>query len=169
MRTFLQKIKALFTKSDVPKTSLQKTAIISIIFAAIALVGLIVYFAIVSPILHAKENYVPELFEGEVYQNGRIYMLRTYDRAELVTIEIKNDNEHYKLNSYKDENGDTQFEIEGHEDARLSLQQVSYFIADVRNLITNSPAGQERITVTATEEDLKAKRFDKCWLILQCG
>ena len=161
MRTFLQKIKALFTKSDVPKTSLQKTAIISIIFAAIALVGLIVYFAIVSPILHAKENYVPELFEGEVYQNGRIYMLRTYDRAELVTIEIKNDNEHYKLNSYKDENGDTQFEIEGHEDARLSLQQVSYFIADVRNLITNSPAGQERITVTATEEDLKAYELDK--------
>ena len=161
MRTFLQKIKALFTKSDVPKTSLQKTAIISIIFAAIALVGLIVYFAIVSPILHAKENYVPELFEGEVYQNGRIYMLRTYDRAELVTIEIKNDNEHYKLNSYKDEFGDTQFEIEGHEDARLSLQQVSYFIADVRNLITNSPAGQERITVTATEEDLKAYELDK--------
>ena len=161
MRTFLQKIKALFTKSDVPKTSLQKTAIISIIFAAIALVGLIVYFAIVSPILHAKENYVPELFEGEVYQNGRIYMLRTYDRAELVTIEIKNDNEHYKLNSYKDEFGDTQFEIEGHEDARLSLQQVSYFIADVRNLITNSPAGQERSTVTATEEDLKAYELDK--------
>lgn len=161
MKKFLQKIKALFTKSDVPKTSLQKTALISIIFAAIAIVGVIVYFAIVAPLLNVRENYVPELFEGEVYKNGSIYILRTYDRAELKKIEVKNDKEHYVLNSYKDANGDTQFAIEGHEDAKLSLQQVSYFIADVRNLVTNSPAGQERITVTATEEDLKAYGLDK--------
>ena len=59
MRNFLQKIKALFTKSETPKTSLQKTARFSIILAAVVLVGLIVYFAIVAPILNAKENYVP--------------------------------------------------------------------------------------------------------------
>lgn len=160
MRKFLQKIKTLFTKSDTPKTSLQKTARISIIFAAIALIGVIVYFAVVAPILNADENYVPELFEGEVYQNGSIYILRLYDRSEIKSIEVKNDNERYKLNAYLDDTGATQFEIEGHEDMALSLQQVAYFITDARNLITNSPAGQERVTVTATEEDLKNYGLD---------
>ena len=56
MRKFFSKIKALFTKSDVEKTSLQKTARISIIFAVVALVGLIVYFAIVAPILNRREK-----------------------------------------------------------------------------------------------------------------
>ncbi len=161
MRNFLQKIKALFTKSDKPKTSLQKTALISIILAAVVLVGLIVYFAIVAPILNAREDYVPELFEGEVYNNGSIYILRLYDRSEIKSIEVKNDKEQYKLNSYINANGAVQFALEGHEDMSLSLQKVSYFLADVRNLITNSPAGQERITVTATEEDLKNYGLDK--------
>lgn len=161
MRKFLQKIKALFVKSDTPKTSLQKTARISIIFAAIAIVGLIVYFAVVAPILNAKYDYVPELFEGEVYQSGSIYILRTYDRSEIASIEIKNDLEHYKLNAYTNEFGTVLFEIEGHEDMALSLQQVSYFITDARNLITNSPAGQERVTATATQEDLKHYGLDE--------
>ena len=161
MRTFLQKIKALFTKSETPKTSLQKTARFSIILAAVVLVGLIVYFAIVAPILNAKENYVPELFEGEVYQSGSIYILRTYDRSEIKSIEVKNDLEHFKLNAYTDDSGAVLFEIEGHEDMILSYEKVSYFITDARNLITNSPAGQERVTVTATEEDLKHYGLDE--------
>ena len=52
MMNFWKKIKALFTKSEVEKTSLQKTARISIIFAAVALVGVIVYFAAIAPILN---------------------------------------------------------------------------------------------------------------------
>ena len=161
MRKFLQKIKALFTKSDTPKTSLQKTAIISIILAAVALVGVIIYFAIVAPLLNARENYVPELFEGEVYQGNSIHILRLHDRSEIKSIEVKNDIEHYKLNAYLDDSGATQFEIEGHEDMSLSLQKVSYFLGDVRNLVTNSPAGQERVTTTATEEDLKHYGLDE--------
>ena len=57
MMNLLKKIKALFTKSDAEKTSLQKTARISIIFASIALVGVIVYFAVVAPLLKAGEEY----------------------------------------------------------------------------------------------------------------
>ncbi len=160
MRTFFSKIKALFTKSDVEKTSLQKTARISIIFAAVALVGVIIYFAVVAPLINQREEYVPDLFPGEVYQNGAIYILRQYDRSEIASIEVKNDVEHFKLNAY-DHGGAVSFQIEGHEDIPLSLEKVSYFIADVRSLITNSPAGQERVTTTATEEHLKNYGLDK--------
>lgn len=160
MRKFFSKIKALFTKSDVEKTSLQKTARISIIFAVVALVGLIVYFAIVAPILNRRENYVPELFPGEVYQHGSIYILRQYERTEIASIEVKNDHEQFKLNAY-DMGGAVSFQIEGKEDIPLSLEKVSYFIADVRSLITNSPAGQERVTTTATENDLKNYGLDE--------
>ncbi len=160
MRNFFKKIKALFTKSDVEKTSLQKTARIAIIFAAIALVGVIVYFAVVAPILNNREEYVPDLFPGEVYQNGAIYILRQYDRSEIASIEVKNDVEHFKLNAYN-LNGATSFEIEGRESFALSAEKVSYFIADVRSLITNSPAGQERVTTTATEEYLKNYGLDE--------
>ncbi len=161
MRTFLQKLKALFTKSDVEKTSLQKTAIVSIILAAVVIVGLIVYFAIVAPLLRVGENYVPELFEGEVYKSGSIYILPTYERDQIRSIEVNNKLEQYKLNAYTDDTGSIQFAIEGYESTLLSMEKVSYFITDARNLITNSPAGQERITVTATEEDLKKYGLDK--------
>ncbi len=159
MRTFLQKIKALFTKSDVEKTSLQKTARFAIIAAAIVLVGLIVYFAIVAPLLHAEENFIPELFEGEVY-NGALYMLPTYTRDQIKSIEIKNDVDHYTMVAYLTESGETQFQIEGHEDTALSVQQISYFITSARNLITNAPAGQARVNEKATAEDLKSYGLD---------
>ncbi len=160
MRTFLQKLKALFTKSDVEKTSLQKTARFAIIAAVIVIIGLIVYFAIVSPILHAEENFVLDLFEGEVYNSGSLYMLRTYTREEIKSIEIKNDVDHYTLNAYLSDSGDTHFEIEGHEDTALSTQQVSYFITAARNLITNAPSGQARVNEKATAEDLKSYGLD---------
>ncbi|MBQ9748072.1 MAG: hypothetical protein IJV98_04735 [Clostridia bacterium] len=160
MRKFFSKITALFKKSDVEKTSLQKTARFAIIFAAIALVGVIVYFAVVAPILNRRDEYVPELFPGEVYKNGAIYILRQYERTEIASIEVKNDLEHFKLNAY-DMNGAVSFQIEGKEHIPLSLEKVSYFIADVRSLITNSPAGQERVTATATEENLKNYGLDE--------
>ena len=103
MKTFWQKIKALFTKSDVEKTSLQKTAKISILLGGIVLVCAIVYFAAIAPLLKAETNYVPELYDGEVYSNGLIYILRQYERSEIQSIEIKNENEHYKLNAYGEE------------------------------------------------------------------
>ena len=104
MMNFLKKIKALFTKSDVEKTSLQKTARISIIFACIALVGAIVYFAAIAPLLNT-DDYVPELFEGEVYQYSSIYILPIYERSQIKSVEIKNSSDHYTLDSVTSESG----------------------------------------------------------------
>ena len=154
MMNFLKKIKALFTKSDIEKTSLQKTARISIIFACIALVGVIVYFAVVAPLLKAQDEYIPELFDGEVYQYSSIYILPIYERSEIKSIEIKNEHEQYKLNAVTKATGELTFEIEGSEHISLDAETLSALLADVRVLITNSPAGQERVTATATQEDL---------------
>lgn len=153
MMNFLKKIKALFTKSDVEKTSLQKTARISIIFACIALVGVIVYFAVIAPLMN-KEEYVPELFDGEVYQYSSIYILPVYERSQIASVEIKNNLDHYTLKSAKDEAGAVTFKIEGSEHIVVSEESLSMLLADVRVLLTNSPAGQDRVTTTATQEDL---------------
>lgn len=154
MMNFFKKIKALFTKSEVEKTALQKTARISIIFACIALVGAIVYFALIAPLLKQKDEYVPELFEGEVYQYSSIYILREYQRSEIKSVEIKNSVDHYKLNAITRDSGELTFEIEGSEHISLDEELLSALLADVRVLITNSPAGQDRVTATATQEDL---------------
>lgn len=161
MRTFFKKIKDLFTKSDVEKTSLQKTARISIIFAAVAIVGLIVYLAVVAPMLKKDDTYVPELFDGEVYQYNAIYILPQRERSEIKSVEIKNTVEQYKLNAYTAETGDVNFAIEGNEYVALSHEAISSLLGDVRVLVTNSPAGQERVTATATEEDLKHYGLDE--------
>jgi hypothetical protein len=160
MMNFLKKIKALFTKSDVEKTSLQKTARISIILACIALVGVIVYFAVVAPLLK-REEYIPELFEGEVYQNSAIYILPMYERSQIKSVEIKNSLEHYKLNSVKSDSGQITFKIEGSEHININEESLAALLADVRVLITNSPAGQDRITSTATEADLASYGLDE--------
>ncbi len=161
MMNFLKKIKALFTKSDVEKTSLQKTARISIIFACIALVGVIIYFALIAPLLRAKNEYVPELFDGEVYQYSSIYILPVYERSQIKSVEIKNALDHYKLNSITRDSGELTFEIEGSEHISLDEELLSALLADVRVLVTNSPAGQERVTATATQEDLKNYGLDE--------
>ena len=153
MMNFLKKIKALFTKSDVEKTSLQKTARISIIFACVALVGAIVYFAAIAPLLNTDE-YVPELFEGEVYQYSSIYILPIYERSQIKSVEIQNSLDHYTLDSVTTEAGAITFKIRGSEHISISEESLAALLADVRVLITNSPAGQERVTATATQEDL---------------
>ncbi len=154
MMNFLKKIKDLFTKSEVEKTSLQKTARISIIFACIALVGVIVYFAVVAPLMKAKEEYIPELFEGEVYEYSSIYILPIRERSEIKSVEIKNSIDQYKLVSHKNDSGAQSFVIEGSEHISVDEEALSALLADVRVLLTNSPAGQERVTATATQEDL---------------
>ncbi|MBQ3489483.1 MAG: DUF4340 domain-containing protein [Clostridia bacterium] len=158
--SFFKKIKALFTKSENEKTSLQKTARISIIFAAVALVGVIVYFAVIAPLLHTDENYVPELFEGEMYQYSSIYILPIYESSKIQSVEIKNSVEHYKLNAYQEDNVRS-FQIEGSEDIGLNQEALASLLADVRVLITNYIPGQERVTVTATEEDLARFGLDE--------
>lgn len=161
MMNFLKKIKALFTKSEVEKTSLQKTARISIIFACIALVGVIVYFAVVAPLLKTNGEYVPDLFDGEYYSYNSIYILPIRERSEIKSVEIKNSEDHYKLISIQNESGGSSFKIEGSEHISIDEEMLSSLLADVRVLITNSPAGQERITTTATNEDLAHYGLDE--------
>ena len=161
MIKFLKNIKALFTKSDVEKTSLQKTARVSIIFACIALVGVIVYFAVVAPLLKVDGEYIPELFDGEVYEHQALYILPVRERSEIKSIEIKNSEDHYTLNSYKTNSGAISFRIEGSEHIPIDEEMLSTLLADVRVLITNSPAGQERVTSTATQEDLAHYGLDE--------
>jgi len=161
MMNFWKKIKALFTKSEVEKTSLQKTARISIIFAAIALVGVIVYFAVIAPLLKQKDEYIPELFEGEVYQHSAIYILPVYERSDIKSVEIKNSLEHYKLNRYTKEDKTTSYQIEGSEHIVINEEALSTLLADVRVLITNYIPGQERVNVTATEQDLANYGLDE--------
>ena len=129
MMNFLKKIKALFTKSDVEKTSLQKTARISIIFAAVALVGVIVYFAAIAPLLKSQESGIPELLDGEAYQYSSIYILRPYDRSEIKSVEIKNSHEQYKLNAYTTENNSLSFQLEGYENVGLDEQAIAALLA----------------------------------------
>lgn len=161
MINFLKKIKELFTKSDVEKTSLQKTARISIIFACVALVGVIVYFAVVAPLLKTNGEYVPDLFDGEYYSYNSIYILPVRERSEIKSVEIKNSEDHYKLISIQNESGGSSFKIEGSEHISIDDEMLSSLLADVRVLITNSPAGQERITTTATNEDLAHYGLDE--------
>ena len=161
MMNFWKKIKALFTKSEVEKTSLQKTARISIIFAAVALVGVIVYFAVIAPLLNQTNDYVPELFEGEVYQYSSIYILPIYERSEIKSVEIKNSLEHYKLNRYTKEDKTLSYQIENSEHIVINEETLSALLADVRVLITNYIPGQERVNVTATEQDLKNYGLDE--------
>jgi hypothetical protein len=160
MRNFFKKIKDLFTKSDVEKTSLQKTARIAIVFAVFAIIGLIVYFAVVAPMMKSDEEYIPELFDGEIYQYQSIYILPQRERSEIKSVEIKNALEQYKLNAYVADTGDINFAIEGSEHVALSHEAISSLLGDVRVLVTNSPAGQERVSVTATEEDLRNYGLD---------
>ena len=161
MMNFLKKIKALFTKSEVEKTSLQKTARISIILACVALVGVIVYFAVVAPLLKTNGEYVPDLFDGEYYSYNSIYILPIRERSEIKSVEIKNSEDHYKLISIQNESGGSSFKIEGSEHISIDEEVLSSLLADVRVLITNSPAGQERITTTATNEDLAHYGLDE--------
>lgn len=161
MMNFLKKIKALFTKSEVEKTSLQKTARISIILACVALVGVIVYFAVVAPLLKTNGEYVPDLFDGEYYSYNSIYILPIRERSEIKSVEIKNSEDHYKLISIQNESGGSSFKIEGSEHISIDEEMLSSLLADVRVLITNSPAGQERITTTATNEDLAHYGLDE--------
>ncbi len=155
MKKFWQSIKALFTKSDVEKTSLQKTARIAIIFAGIAIVGTIVYFAIIAPLLVPADEIVPDLYEGEVYQYGSIYMLPQYERKDIKSVEIKNNYDHYKLNAYvKEGSTDILFNIEGNEEYAVSAELIASILGDVRILATNRPTGQYRVNEMATAEDL---------------
>lgn len=160
MKQLLQKIKALFVKSETEKTTLQKTARASILVGAVALVAVVIYFAVIAPLFHSVTNYVPELFDGEYFDGRTIYMLPVIDRSEIKTVKIKNKVETYSLSAYSTENGDIFFAIDGSEDTVLSVESVAALIGEARVLVTNSPAGQDRVYERATETELRHYGLD---------
>lgn len=159
---FFKSIKNLFTKGE--KTLLQKQARAGIIILALALVGLIVYFAIVRPAVNKVTSYVPELLDGEELYNNNIILIEKYrTRAEVSSIEIKSGNEHYKLIAKDPGNAGTMFYIEGSEDIALNAQNLASVVTHSLLLVTNSPklGTQDRVNERATDADLVSYGLDE--------
>lgn len=159
---FFKSIKNLFTKGE--KTLLQKQARAGIIILAVALIGLVVYFAIVRPAVNKVTSYVPELLEGEELYNNNIILIEKFrTRAEVSSIEIKNENEHYKLIAKDPGNAGTMFYIEGSEDITLNAQNLASVVTHSLLLVTNSPklGTQDRVNERATDADLASYGLDE--------
>ena len=159
--SIFKKIKDLFTKGE--KTTLQRQARAGIILLALVIVGLVVYFAIILPATKQKSEYVPKLYDGEgFYEFGGvtytdvILMEKQRSRADVVSIEVKNDSESYKLVAKDPGNAGTQFYIEGAEKVALETNNVVSFVTNAVVLSTNSPAigVDDRVNDRATNEDL---------------
>jgi hypothetical protein len=151
---FFKSIKNLFTKGE--KTLLQKQARAGIIILAVALIGLVVYCAIVRPAVNKVTSYVPELLEGEELYNINIILIEKFrTRAEVSSIEIKNGNEHYKLIAKDPGSAGTMFYIEGSEDITLNAQNLASVVTHSLLLVTNSPklGTQDRVNERATDAD----------------
>ena len=160
--SFFKKIKALFTKGE--KTLLQKQVRAGIIILAVALIGLVVYFAIVRPAVSKVTKYVPELLDGEDIYNENIILIEKYrTRAEVESIEIENDNEHYKLVAKDPGTAGTMFYIEGAEDISLNAQNLASVVTHSLLLVTNSPklGVQDRVNERATDADLASYGLDE--------
>lgn len=160
--SFFKKIKALFTKGE--KTLLQKQVRAGIIILGVILIGLIVYFAIVRPAVTKVTKYVPELLDGEDIYNENIILIEKYrTRAEVESIEIKNDREHYKLIATDPGSSGTMFYIEGAKDISLNANNLASVVTHSLLLVTNSPklSVQDRVNERATDEDLASYGLDE--------
>jgi len=153
--SFLKKIKELFTKGE--KTTLQRQARAGIIALAVAVVGLVVYFAIIAPAFRAASNYVPALYDGEeIYGTNTILMEKFRTRKDVVSIEIKNSNEQYTLEATTPGSDRTGFKIAGADAVTLDENNVAGLVVNSLMLVTNAPrlGTQDRVNEYATDEDL---------------
>lgn len=160
--SFFKKIKALFTKGE--KTLLQKQVRAGIIILGVIIIGLVVYFVFVRPAVNKVTKYVPELLDGEDIYNENIILIEKYrTRAEVESIEIENDNEHYKLIAKDPGTAGTMFYIEGAEDIALNAQNLASVVTHSLLLVTNSPkiGVQDRVNERATDADLSSYGLDE--------
>lgn len=159
---FFRYIKGLFTKGE--KTLLQKQVRAGIIILGVIIIGLIVYFAIVRPAVTKVTSYVPPLYDGEELYNDNIILIEKYrKREEVSSIEIKNDDEHYKLIAKEPGKADTMFYIEGEEDISLNARNLASVVTHALLLVTNSPklGTQDRVNDRATDADLASYGLDE--------
>ncbi|MCQ2770551.1 MAG: DUF4340 domain-containing protein [Clostridia bacterium] len=160
MKIFTE-FKKLFTRGE--KTLLQKQVRLGIILTSIMIVGLIVYFAFVAPVVSQKVNYVPDLFDGEALNQGdTILMVPLRTRDQVKSIEIKSSTETYTIIAKDPGQQFTTFYIEGSEKVELDPNSVSSVVVHSLMLVTNSPklGSQDRVNEKATAEDMKAYGLD---------
>ncbi len=127
----------------------------------VALIALILYLTVIAPMIREEVENIPELLEGEVYENKAIFILRKVERTEIASVEIKNDYNRYSLISYQKSDGSTSFYLDEDPTRELSEDTISTLLGEVRLLITNSPAGMARVNDRATEEDLALYGLDE--------
>lgn len=161
MKIFTE-FKKLFTKGE--KTTLQKQIRLGIILLGIIIIGLIVYFAIVAPAVAKKTTYEPVPYEGEeIYNGDTILMEKNRTRDTVVSIEVKNPVEQYKIIAKNPGSLSTSFYIEGSEDTAVNASNVSSLVVHSLMLVTNSPklGSQDRVNDRATEADLASYGLDE--------
>ncbi|MBQ0124796.1 MAG: DUF4340 domain-containing protein [Clostridiales bacterium] len=157
----LSKIKALFSRGE--KTTLQKQARLGIIFLAVAVIGAVIYFAVIAPVVNEKVNYVPALYDGEeLYGDDTILMMPRRTRGSVSYLDVKNKSEHYRLVATDPGNEGTDFVLEGNEGISLNATTVSSTVVHSLVLVTNSPklGSQDRVNERATDADMRAYGLD---------
>lgn len=108
----------------------KKQKLTIIICASVFAVLLVVYLAVIRPLLKTAtaETKPPELLEGEVLgANNRVLMFPHTEKADILSIEVHNEKGTYKF--YRGFNGDNDnFYIEGMEGAPYSLELLSSLV-----------------------------------------
>ena len=108
----------------------KKQKLTIIICASVFAVLLVVYLAVIRPLLKTatSETKPPELLEGEVLgANNRVLMFPHTEKADILSIEVHNEKGTYKF--YRGFNGDNDnFYIEGMEGAPYSLELLSSLV-----------------------------------------
>lgn len=152
---FFAYIRHLFTRGE--KTTIEKQVRAGIVLIAVALVGVIVYFAFVAPLKAETENYVPELLDGEAIYNGNtILMMPMVSRTQIMSVWIDNKKDSFTLVAQMPGKAGTPFYIEGYDDLILDTNAVAECVTYAGMLVTNSPkpGTQDRVNERATSDDL---------------
>ncbi len=121
-----------------------------IIFAAVFVLCVVAYFAVVKPLIAslAKPDNVPELLEGEVLgTNNRILMMEHIEKADIQSIEIHNEFGTYTMFR----GGDEEFHIKDHEDAPYSLEALSSMV-----VCAGYTLSMDRVGIDLTDEEMHA-------------
>jgi len=144
-------------------TSIQKTLIASGVILAVALIGIIVYFAVIAPALRNVVKYVPQLLDGEeLYGDNTILMVKLRERKDVASISVSSKTEEYKLIPKNPGTALTEFYIEGFEDVRLDAEALASEVIHSLMLVTNPPdlGKQDRINERATAAELSDYGLD---------
>ena len=130
----------------------KKQKLTIIICASVFAVLLVVYLAVIRPLLKTAtaETKPPELLEGEVLgANNRVLMFPHTEKADILSIEVHNEKGTYKF--YRGFNGDNDnFYIEGMEGAPYSLELLSSLVVSSASAASEKPPSASAAVSTAS-------------------